>query len=158
MLAGALLVLASAAQASAQPESGINRAIEGVAIGLAAASEVAGEGDVIVVDENLIDAWGVYDVWSAKHAAAGRTMGEQGPANAQEVHEALLARGVPGQLKKQDSKLSGLSGVYEMLKGKSDEAKQAKEDKVKSNSGKSDGKSQADKNKSESAKGQQNRP
>lgn len=158
MLAGALLVLATAAQASAQPESGINRAIDGVAIGLAAASEVAGEGDVIVVDESLIDALGVYGTWFARHKDSNRQGEGQGPMNAHNVHEALLAEGVPGQLKKQDSKLAELSGVYEMLKGKSDQAKQAKEDKVKSNNGKSDGKSQGGENKSESAKGQRNRP
>ena len=157
LLAGALLVLASAAQASAQPVPNIDRAVEGVALGLAAASEVVGDGDVVVLDESLIEALGVYDAWVAKHEDSNRQ--GQGPENAQAVHEALLEREVPGQLKKDSgSKLSALADAYEMLKGKSDQAKEAK-DKAnqgksgeKSNNGKSD-----DKSSNESSRGQ-NRP
>ncbi len=142
MLAGALLVLVSAAQASAQPAPNFDRAVEGVALGLTAASELAGDGDTIVVDEGLIEALGVYDAWVAKHENSNRQGEGQGPANAQEVHEALLEREVPGQLKKDTgSKLSELSSLYETLKGKSDEAKAAKDAKDKSNNGKSDDKS-----------------
>jgi len=159
LLAGALLVLASAAQASAQPVPNIDRAVEGVALGLAAASEVVGDGDVVVLDESLIEALGVYDAWVAKHEDSNRQGQGQGPENAQAVHEALLEREVPGQLKKDSgSKLSALADAYEMLKGKSDQAKEAK-DKAnqgksgeKSNNGKSD-----DKSSNESSRGQ-NRP
>lgn len=139
LLAGALLVLASAAQASAQPAPDLDRAVEGVALGLAAASELAGDGDVIVLDEGLVEALGVYDAWLAKHEDSNRQGEGQGPVNAQEVHEALLEREVPGQLKKDTgSKLSELSTAYETLKGKSDEAKATKD---KSNNGKSGEKS-----------------
>jgi hypothetical protein len=159
MLAGALLVLASAAQASAQPDTGLSLALEGVGRGLEAAAAVAGEGDVVVVDEDLIEAFGVYDAWLAKHQDSNRQGEGQGPANAQAVHEGLLERDVPGQLKKDtNSKLSELSTVYDVLKGKSDQAKKIKEDKDKSNNGKSEGKAQNDKDKSESARGQNNRP
>jgi len=163
MLAGALLVLLSAAQASAQPAPSIDRAVEGVALGLAAASEVAGDGDVIVLDEGLITALGVFDAWQLKHADAGRVIRGQGPENAQDVHTALLAEEIPGQMKKvSGSKLSALADAYEVLKGKSDEAKQAKDAKDKSNNGKSDDKSDNgksdDKSSSEASRGQQNRP
>ena len=156
ILAGALLVLVSAAQASAQPVSALDRALDGVALGLTAVAEVVGDGDVVVVDEGLIEALGVYDAWVAKHLDSNRQGEGQGPINAQEVHERLLEREVPGQLKKDSgSKLSKLSPLYETLKGKSDEAKAAKD---KSNSGKSDdapGKNKDDKGNSESSKGQQ---
>ncbi len=159
MLAGALLVLVSAAQASAQAVPALDRALDGVALGLAAAAEVVGDGDVVVVDEGLIEALGVYDAWVAKHLESNRQGIGQGPTNAQAVHEALLAGEIPGQLKQDtDSKLSKLSPLYENLKGKSDVAKANKEAKEKSNNGKSDDKSQKDKDSSESSKGQQNRP
>ena len=114
LLAGALLVLATAAQATAQTAPDLDRAFEGVALGLAAASEL--DGDVIVLDEGLIEALGVYDAWLAKHEDSNRQGEGQGPKNAQAVHEALLEREVPGQLKKDTgSKLSELSTVYETL-------------------------------------------
>lgn len=162
ILAGALLVLVSAAQASAQAVPALDRAVDGVALGLSAAAELVGDGDVVVLDEGLIEALGVYDAWKTKHLDSNRQGIGQGPANAQAVHEALLAGEIPGQLKKDtDSKLSKLSPLYEKLKGKSDEAKAAKEAKDKSNNGKSEdapGKNKDDKVKSESSKGQQNRP
>jgi hypothetical protein len=168
ILAGALLVLVSAAQASAQPVADFDRALDGVALGLAAAAEVTGDSDVIVLDESLIVALGVYDAWLAKHEEAGRVIRGEGPVNAQAVHEALLAEEIPGQLVKESgSKLSELAGAYDVLRGKSDEAKAAKDAKDKSNNGKSDdksnngkseGKSQSDKDSSESSRGQQNRP
>ena len=125
MLAGALLVLGSAAQASAQPDTGLGLALEGVARGLDAAAEVAGEGDVVVVDEGLIKSLEAINAWFEKHDGTSNRQGQgQGPVNAQAVHEALLNDEIPGQLKKDsDSKLSALSTVYETLKGKSDEAK-----------------------------------
>ena len=171
LLAGALLVLASAAQASAQPAPDLDRAFEGVALGLAAATDLAGDGDVIVVSEGLIKAMDVLQAWEDK--AKGNRQGDgQGPANAITVHEYLLEGEIPGQLKKDSgSKLSALSGIYENLKGKSDEAKVAKEDREKSNNGKSDDKSNNgksddksnngksdDKSSSEASRGQQNRP
>ncbi len=148
-------MLATAAQASAQPAPDLDLALDGVALGLAAASDL--DGDVIVVDESLIDALGVYDAWVLKHATLGNRQGEgQGPINAQEVHAELLAREVPGQLKKDTgSLLSELSTVYENLKGKSEQAKLAKD---KSNNGKSDEAPGKNKSTSESSKGQQNRP
>ena len=163
MLAGALLVLVSAAQASAQPDTGLGLAREGVARGLDAAAEVAGEGDVVVVDEGLIKSLEAINAWFDKHDGSSNRHGQgQGPVNAQAVHEALLDDEIPGQLKKDsDSKLSALSTVYETLKGKSDEAKAAKAAKDKSNNGKSDqapGKDKSDKDSSESSRGQQNRP
>ena len=163
LLAGALLVLASAAQASAQPAPDLDRAFEGVALGLAAATDVAGDGDVIVLDESLIEALGVYDAWVAKHEDSNRQGEGQGPMNAQAVHEALLDDEIPGQLKKDTgSKLSAFADAYEALKGKSDEAKAAKDAKDKSNNGKSDDKSNNgksdDKSSSEASRGQQNRP
>ena len=173
LLAGALLVMASAAQASAQPAPDLERAFEGVALGLAAASDLTGDG-VIVLDESLIEALGVYDAWVAKHEGSNRQGTGQGPVNAQAVHAALLDGEIPGQLKKDTgSKLSALADVYEVLKGKSDEAKEAKEKSNngksgdKSNNGKSDengsedrgnGKSEGDEASSESSRGQQNRP
>ena len=167
LLAGALLVLATAAQASAQPAADLDRAFEGVALGLAAASVV--EGDVIVVDESLIEALDVYEAWAAKHEDSNRQGDGQGPINAQAVHERLLEREVPGQLKKDSgSKLSALSGMYEVLKGNSEEAKAAKDAKEKSNNGKSDDKKSKDeksnngksddKSSSEASRGQQNKP
>lgn len=166
MLAGALLVLVSAAQASALPAPDFDRAVEGVALGLAAAAEVTGDGDVIVADESLIEALGVYDAWAAKHEAAGRVIQGQGPMKAQAVHEALLAEEIPGQLAKESgSKLSELAGAYAVLKGKSDEAKaakDAKDAKDKSNNGKSDDKSNNgksdDESSTESSRSRQNRP
>lgn len=163
LLAGALLVLASAAQASAQPAPDLDRALEGVSLGLAAASEFSGDGDVIVLDESLIEALGVYDAWLAKHELSNRQGKGQGPINAQAVHEALLEGEVPGHLVKDSgSKLSELDGLYELMKGKSDEAKAAKAAKEKSNNGKSDGKSDNgrsdDKSSSEASRGQQNKP
>jgi hypothetical protein len=155
MLAGALLVLVSAAQASAQPDTGLSLALEGVGRGLEAAAEVAGEGDLVVVDEAIIEALGVYDAWMAKHDDSNRQGEGQGPVNAQAVHEGLLEREVPGQLKKDTgSKLSGLSSVYDVLKGKSDEAKKIKEEKAatdKSNNGKSED-AKSNNGKSEDAK------
>lgn len=160
MLAGALLVLVSAAQASAQPVPALDRAVDGVALGLAAASELAGDGDFVVLDEGLIDALRVYDDWVEKHEAKGKRQGVgQGPINAQQVHDDLLAGEIPGQLKKDaNSKLSGLSTVYESLRGKSEEAKAAKAAKEKSNKGKSDDAPGKNKDSSESSRGQQNRP
>ncbi len=169
LLAGALLVLASAAQASAQPAPDLDRAFEGVALGLAAASELAGEGDVIVADEGLIRALAAIEEWFTKHDDSNRP--GQGPANAVDVHRYLLDGEIPGQMKKDSgSKISGLSTVYETLKGKSEDAKAAKEAKEKSNNGKSDensnngksddqskGKSD-DTSSSEASRGQQNRP
>jgi hypothetical protein len=159
MLAGALLVLVSAAQASAQPAPSIDRAVEGVALGLAAASEVAGDGDVIVLDEGLIKSLAAIDAWFARHTDSNG----QGPLNAKQVHEYLLDDQIPGQMRQNSgSKLSALADAYEVLKGKSDEAKQAKDAKDKSNNGKSDDKSNNgksdDNSSSEASRGQQNRP
>jgi hypothetical protein len=160
MLAGALLVLVSAAQASAQPAPDLDRAVEGVALGLAAAAEFDGDGDVIVLDEGLIRSLEAIDAWFDKHDGTSNRQGQgQGPENAQAVHEMLLDGQIPGQLDKDTgSKLSELSGAYELLKGKSDEAKAAKDAKDKSNNGKSDdapGKDRNDdKSSAESSRGQ----
>ena len=168
ILAGALLVLVSAAQASAQPVPDFDRALEGVALGLAAAAEVTGDGDVIVLDESLIKSLAVLDELVAKYTDEDSDAQGRGPVTAQFVHETLLAGEIPGQLAKESgSKVSELAGAYDLLKGKSDEAKAAKDAKDKSNNGKSDdksnngkseGKSQSDKDSSESSRGQQNRP
>jgi hypothetical protein len=150
MLAGALLVLVSAAQASAQAGPSLERAFEGIGLGLAAASEIAAS-DVIVVDDSLISALGAFDAWFAKHGDEGTSNRQgdgQGPVNAQNVHEMLLDAGVPGQLNQASgSKLSQLDGVYGKLKSESDQAKKLKDDKSQ------DDKSQDDKSKSEASAG-----
>ena len=71
----------------------------------------------------------------------------------------MLEGEIPGQfVKDSGSKLSELAGAYDVLKGKSDEAKAAKDAKDKSNSGKSDeapGKDRNDdKSSAESSRGQ----
>lgn len=146
-------MLVSAAQASAQAEPNLDRAFEGVGLGLAAASEIAGS-DVIVVDESLIKAFDAWDKWVEKHPefeAQG-----QGPSHADQVH-AWLSKGlIPGQMDKDTgSKLSKLDGAYGKLKSQSDEAKKIKEDK--DNQDKEDkvkeDKSQNDKSKSEASSG-----
>jgi hypothetical protein len=144
MLAGALLVLVSAAQASAQAGPSLDRAFEGVGVGLAAASEVS-QGDVIVVDESLIKAFDAWDRWIEKHPEVKGN----GPSNAADVQEALRNGLVPGQIDKETgSKLSHLNGVYGKLKSESDEAK-----KVKENKGKGNDKDKEDKSKSEASSG-----
>ena len=140
MLVGGLLVIGSAAQASAQSPSHLDRAIEGVAIGLEAVSGlIENQGGVVVIDDALEEALGVYDAWLAKHELSNRQGNGQGPVRAQEVHEALLAGEIPGQIgKSDDSKLGKLDGVYGQLKKQSDDAIKVK--KSKSNNGKSEGK------------------
>lgn len=139
MLVGGLLVIGSAAQASAQSPSHLDRAIEGVAIGLQAVSGlIESQGGVVVVDDALDKALGVYDAWMAKHEFSNRQGHGQGPMRAQEVHEALLAGEIPGQIgKSDDSKLAHLDGVYGQLKKQSDDAIKAKAEKNKPNNGKS---------------------
>ena len=147
MLVGGLLVIGSAAQASAQSPSHLDRAIEGVAIGLEAVSGlIENQGGVVVIDDALEEALGVYDAWLAKHELSNRQGNGQGPVRAQEVHEALLAGEIPGQIgKSDDSKLGKLDGVYGQLKKQSDDAvkikaEKDKSSKDKSNNGKSEGK------------------
>ena len=142
MLVGGLLVIGSAAQASAQSFSPLDRAVAGVAIGLQAVNDLIVSPDgVVTLDEELVEAIGVYDAWLAKHELSNRQGHGQGPVRAQEVHEALLAGEIPGQIGSEDgTKLDHLEGVYGQLKKQSDDAIKVK--KEKSNNGKSeDGKS-----------------
>lgn len=142
MLVGGLLVIGSAAQASAQSPSHLDRAIEGVAIGLQAVSGlIENEGGVVIVDDELSEALDVYEAWWAKHQLSNRQGDGQGPERAQEVHRALLAGEIPGQISESDvSKLGKLDGVYGQLKKQSDDATKIKAEKSKSNKGKSEGK------------------
>lgn len=141
MLVGGLLVIGSAAQASAQIPSRLDKAVEGVAIGLQAVSDlISVTDDLITIDDGLEEALAVYDAWVAKHEFSNRQGHGQGPVRAKEVHEALLAGEIPGQIGSEDgSKLKHLEGVYGQLKKQSDDAIKVKEEK--SNNGKSEGKS-----------------
>ena len=142
ILAGGLLILVSAAQASAQAPPALERALQGVGIGLNAAAEVLGDGDVVVFSEDLRLAFDAYDAWLERHFESDdykrRGLG-QGPVHAARVQQALANDDLPSQIDKVNgSKLGELAGVYEQLKGKSDVAKAAKENKAKPNKGRSD--------------------
>lgn len=139
MLVGGLLVIGSAAQASAQIPSRLDKAVEGVAIGLQAVTDlISTSDDVITIDEGLEEALDVYEAWVDKHLSSNRQGHGQGPIRAQEVHEALLAGEVPGQIGSDDgAKLKHLEGVYGQLKKQSDDAIKVKQQK--SNNGKSEG-------------------
>lgn len=138
MLVGGLLVIGSAAQASAQSPSRMDRAAEGVAIGLQAVTDLIASTDgVITLDEELVEAMDVYENWVDKHLSSNREGKGQGPIRAQEVHKALLAGEIPGQIGAGDgAKLEHLDGVYGQLKKQSDDAIKVK--KAKSNNGKSE--------------------
>ncbi len=141
ILAGGLLILVSAAQASAQAPPALERALQGVGLGLDAAAEVLGDGDVLEVDQALLDAFGAYGAWYDRHFApdSKRQGLGQGPVQAARVQQALANDDLPSELDKVNgSKLGELAGVYEQLKGKSDVAKAAKENKAKENKGRSD--------------------
>ena len=128
ILVGAFVIVITAGQASAQAGD-LAVAQSGVALGLQAVDEILDrEAGTVVVGPGLERATEAIDSWFAQHPDSS----VRGSVNSQQVHEALLAGEIPGQINNDSvESLKGLARAFENMKADSDKVKAEKAEKEK---------------------------
>lgn len=108
-LAGALILVAGAASASADGVTSLDRAKSGLALGLQAVSDIVDvESGSVVLDDGLARAMSALERLQESHD-------RDNPGKSDDVHAMLLEGDIPGRLNAA-SKLASISGAFEDLR------------------------------------------
>lgn len=120
VIAGSFVIVLTASQAGAQVDP-LTVAQAGVQAGSAAFDEIVDADGGVVAGPGIEQATAAIDDWFARHENSKRKGKGQGPVRAQEVHAALAAGEIPGQINRgSNERLTGLARAYENLLARAD--------------------------------------